>query len=411
MRLLPFDHAVRNLGRTPGRTLCAALGSTVTLVLLLGAVGFSRGIDRSLAGSGGDGNILLLGAGSEESVERSEIPIRAAGVVAASLRGIAQVLGEPAVSPEIHAALPVVAIGGEPGGELGGEFGGDALNAPSPQAESSLVVVRGTMPTAFAVHRQIALERGRLPERGRDEVIVGRRVADLLGVDAIEPGARLRIDRIEVDVVGLFDAPGTVMDAEIWMPLADLGVLAQRDSLSCIVLATADGDPEGRTFAAAEAFSATRLDLELVAMTEQDYYARLAAFFTPLRAMIGLAAGLVAVGAALGGLATLHAVFAARIREFATLQVLGWSRGAIVVSMLQEALLLNAAAMLLATAFAFAVLDGLSIRFSMGLFGIVVDGPTLAVGVAASILLAALGIALPAFRCLRPAVPAALRDA
>ena len=126
----------------------------------------------------------------------------------------------------------------------------------------------------------------------------------------------------------------------------------------------------------------------------RDYYARLSAFFTPLRAMIGLAAALVGIGAALGGLATLHAVFAARIREFATLQVLGWSRGAIVIGMLQEALLLN----------------GLSIRFSMGLFGIVVDGPTLAIGAAASILLAVLGIALPAIRCLLPPVPQALRD-
>jgi putative ABC transport system permease protein len=391
MRLLPFDHAVRNLGRTPGRTLCAGLGSAVVLALLLGAVGFSRGMNRSLVGSGGIGNVLMLGAGSEESVERSEIPIRAAGVVAASLRGIERVLGEPAVSPEIHAALPVALA--------------------EQDAASGLVVVRGTTPMAFAVHPQAALAEGRPAERGRDEAIVGRRVADLVGVESIEVGDRLRIDEIEVEVVGVFDAPGTVMDAEIWMPLADLGVLVQRDSLSCIVLAAADGDPDGRTFAAAQAFAATRLDLELVAMPETDYYARLAAFFTPLRAMIGLAAGLVAVGAALGGLATLHAVFASRIREFATLQVLGWSRGAIVVSMLQEALLLNAAAMLLAAAFAYAVLDGLSIRFSMGLFGISIDGPTMAVAAGGSILLAILGIAMPAVRCLRPPLPEALRDA
>jgi putative ABC transport system permease protein len=388
MRLLPFDHAVRNLGRTPSRTLSAGLGSAVVLGLLLGAVGFSRGMNRSLAASGGAGNILMLGAGSEESVERSEIPIRAAGVVAASLRGLESVLGDPAVSPEIHAALPVAAEG-----------------------TAALTVLRGVTPMAFAVHPQAAIVEGRSPEAGRDEVMVGRRVADLVGLETITVGERLRIDEIEVEVVGVFEAPGTVMDAEIWMPLADLGVLVQRDSLSCIVLAAANGDPEGRTFAAAEAFAATRLDLELVAMPEAAYYARLAAFFTPLRAMIGLAAGLVAVGAALGGLATLHAVFASRIREFATLQVLGWSRGAIVVSMLQEALLLNAAAMLLAALFAYAVLDGLSIRFSMGLFGIDIDGPTMATGVAASILLAILGIALPALRCLLPPVPEALRDA
>lgn len=391
MRLLPLDHAVRNLGRSPGRTVFAGLGSAVVLALLIGAVGFSRGMDRAIRNSGTPGNILLLGAGSEESVERSEIPVRAAGIVGASLRGLQQVLAEPAVSPEIHAALPVADL----------ESG----------ASAPLVVVRGIDPMAFAVHPQAAISSGRFAEAGRDEVMVGNRVADLVGTDSIEVGDRLEIDRIEVEVVGILDAPGTVMDAEVWMPRSDLGVLVQRDSLSCIVIAAEGDDQDRRVFAGAQAFAATRLDLELVAMPEEDYYARLSAFFTPLRAMIGLAAALVGIGAALGGLATLHAVFAARIREFATLQVLGWSRGAIVIGMLQEALLLNAAAMLLAAGFAYAVLDGLSIRFSMGLFGIVVDGPTLAAGAAASILLAVLGIALPAIRCLLPPVPQALRDA
>jgi hypothetical protein len=47
----------------------------------------------------------------------------------------------------------------------------------------------------------------------------------------------------------------------------------------------------------------------------------------------------------------------------------------------------------------------------MGLFGISIDGPTMAVAAGASILLAILGIAMPAARCLRPPLPEALRDA
>ena len=392
MRTLPFEYAARNLARTPVRTMLALLGSTIVLSLLLGVVGFVRGMSASLAGSGDD-NILFIGAGSEESVERSEIPSRAPGIVAASLGGLRQVLDQPAVSPEVHAALPA------------------RLAERDDLADPPLVVVRGVTPMAFAVHPRVALAEGRLAETGRDDVIAGRLVAAMLGIDSIAPGSRLRIGDRDVTVVGVFDAPGSVMAAELWMPLSDLQVLAQRDSISCMVAGLPrDEAAQASLLAAAEAFSATRLDLELVAIPERDYYARLEAFFAPLRAMVAAGGALVGLGALLGGLSTLHAAFAARIREFATLQVLGFSRLAILRSMLEEALVLNAAALLLAAAIAFMLLDGLSIRFSMGLFGISIDDVSILVAIAAAIAISLAGIALPAWRCLLAPLPEALRD-
>ncbi|MGA1709211.1 MAG: ABC transporter permease [Phycisphaerales bacterium] len=392
MRSLPLEYAARNLARTPLRTLLAFVGSTLVLTLLLGVVGFVRGMSASLRGSGDD-NILFIGAGSEESIERSEIPARAAGIVGASLGGLRTVLGQPSVSPEVHAALPVRIAERE-----------DATDPP-------LVVVRGVTPMAFGVHPRVVLVEGRLAETGRDEVIAGRLAASMLGVERIVPGERLVIGEREVVVSGVFDAPGSVMAAELWMPLTDLQVLAQRDSVSCLV-AGLPSDPATHAglLAAAEAFSATRLDLELVAMPERDYYARLEAFFGPLRAMIAAGGTLVGLGALLGGLSTLHAAFASRIREFATLQVLGFRRGVILRSMFEEALLLNAAALLAASALALLLLDGLAIRFSMGLFGISIDDVAFLAGVGAAITIAFLGIALPAWRCLLAPIPEALRD-
>ncbi|MEY3023968.1 MAG: hypothetical protein RJA16_794 [Planctomycetota bacterium] len=392
MRSLPLEYAARNLARTPLRTLLAFVGSTLVLTLLLGVVGFVRGMSASLRGSGDD-NILFIGAGSEESIERSEIPARAAGIVGASLGGLRTVLGQPSVSPEVHAALPVRIAERE-----------DATDPP-------LVVVRGVTPMAFGVHPRVVLVEGRLAETGRDEVIAGRLAASMLGVERIVPGERLVIGEREVVVSGVFEAPGSVMAAELWMPLTDLQVLAQRDSVSCLV-AGLPSDPATHAplLAAAEAFSATRLDLELVAMPERDYYARLEAFFGPLRAMIAAGGTLVGLGALLGGLSTLHAAFASRIREFATLQVLGFRRGVILRSMFEEALLLNAAALLAASAIALLLLDGLAIRFSMGLFGISIDDVAILAGVGAAIAIAFLGIALPAWRCLLAPIPEALRD-
>jgi putative ABC transport system permease protein len=394
--VLPFDYPTRNLGRSPGRTALAVLGSSVVIVLLLGSLGVSRGMREAFAASGAAGNLLLLGAGSEESLERSEISPMAAGVVAASLPGIRKVLGEPAVSPQVHAALPIRRGDPTPG------------EATDPDATGELAMVRGVTAMAFAVHPPVRIVAGRAAEAGRSEVVAGASSAALLGGGALSVGDRLSIGGRSVAVVGVLEAPGTVFDSEIWMPLVDLQLLTQRESLSCLVVAFEPTRAE-QGLAAARRLARDRLDLELVAMTEAEYYQRLGEFFGPIRWMVGATAGLVALGGVLGGVTTLLALFGARLAEFGTLQVLGFSRGAVLLAMLQESILINAAAGLLGAAAGVFLLDGLAVRFSMGVFGVQIDTEVLLAGLVAALALGVLGVLLPAWRCLRPSIPEALR--
>src|SRR3954471_12136434 len=101
MRLLPFDYAVRNLARSPVRMALSLSGSVLVVLLVLAAGAFVRGMDKSLRVSGGERNVILLGAGSEESFERSEIQPSIPGIALASVPGIKQRLGTPYVSPEV----------------------------------------------------------------------------------------------------------------------------------------------------------------------------------------------------------------------------------------------------------------------------------------------------------------------
>jgi putative ABC transport system permease protein len=164
-------------------------------------------------------------------------------------------------------------------------------------------------------------------------------------------------------------------------------------------------------FADVDLFSKQRLDLELVAMPEDAYYARMFRFYRPVRSMVWLTALLVAAGGFFGGLNTLYAAFAARVRELGALQVLGFRRRAIVLSLLQESLLLSAAGSLVATGLALAFLDGLAIRISMGAFGMLVDGPVVALGLSAGLGLGIVGALPPAWRCLKMPVAEALKSA
>ena len=119
-------------------------------------------------------------------------------------------------------------------------------------------------------------------------------------------------------------------------------------------------------FADADAFASTRLDLELIAMRETDYYRKLTDFYKPVRMMVWITALLIALGGVFGGLNTMYAAFAARIREIGMLQSLGFSRLAVVVSFMQESVLAAAAGALIGAMICLWLLDGLAVRFSMG---------------------------------------------
>ena len=105
----------------------------------------------------------------------------------------------------------------------------------------------------------------------------------------------------------------------------------------------------------------------------------------------------------------MYAAFASRVRELGTLQSLGYRRGAIVVSLVQESVLATSTGALIACLVGVFVLDGLSVRFSMGAFGLVVDGLALAVGLLAGLVLGLVGALPPAWRCLRLSIPVALK--
>ena len=57
---------------------------------------------ETLGNTGDRLNIIFLGTGSEESVERSEVKRGVDQIIASSVGGIRQLLGKPSVSPEVH---------------------------------------------------------------------------------------------------------------------------------------------------------------------------------------------------------------------------------------------------------------------------------------------------------------------
>lgn len=382
--MLPFSYAFRNLLREPGKFLQKIIGSALVIFLILAAGAFNSGMRGLLLASGSPNNIIFLGAGSEESVERSQIPMQSESMIQAGVRGISSRAGVAAVSGEVHYNGLLAVPGSEP---LQG-------------------LTRGVTPRAFEVHREARLLDGQWPASG--EVLVGRLAHHLLGVDErdLAIGGTIVFEGETFRISGRFDAKGTVMESEIWFNRSDLMTMIQRETLSCVVVRL--DDPSSR--AAADLFTKQRLDLELVAVAESDYYASLSSFYGPIRTMTWLTAVMVAIGAVMGGLNMLYATFSSRVRELATLQTLGYRRRAVFFSLLQESLLIQFIGLLMAIVTALFLLDGLMVQFSVGTFLMEISGGVVIAGVLTAFLLGSIGTIPPAARCLGKPVPAALRS-
>jgi len=391
MKTLPFDYAVRNLGRSLLRLALSVLGSALVVVLIVGAGGFVRGMNEGLRRAGDERNVVVLGVGSEESFERSEIPGSTASLVSASVRGLRTRMGVPFVSPEVHSQLSVGVGAGSDSGRL--------------------ILIRGVTPVAMLVHGQVQIIEGRLPHPGQDEILAGRLAHTKLGLSAaaFAVGSKVHIEGRDWTVAGRLAAPQSVIDGEIWMPLQDLKQLMKRETDSCVVVTLGDG-PGAAELADVVAFCCQRLDLEITAMAESSYYSRLADFFAPIRTVTWITAGLIAVSGVLGGLNTMYAAFASRVREIGMLQCLGYRRSAIVLSLIQESCLTTLSGALLACAAALLLLDGLAVQFSMGAFGLRIDAPVLLLGLGAGLLLGLIGALPPAFRCLRLPIAESLKS-
>jgi ABC-type antimicrobial peptide transport system permease subunit len=375
-RLLPWEYATRNLFRRPLRTFLTFLGLATVILMVFVVVGFIRGLERSLAVTGDADTAIVFGLGMGENLEYSSIDRSASDLLAASVEGIQSRYGQKYVSPELY-------------------LGTDITTPEALRPEMGLV--RGVTAAAVLVRRQVELEQGHWPKSG--EVIVGRMAATKLGAESsdLAVGNRLRFEGRDWRISGTFTAGGSAFESEVWCRLDDLQQVLKRQDLSLVSVTIAPG----ADFSNLELFCIERLDLELQTMPEVDYYATLQKDYGPVRMLAWLVVMLVSSAGIFAGLNTMYGSVVGRIRELASLQTIGFVRRALLISLIQEGVILSAAASLLAAATALLFMNNAAVRFTMGAFALRVDEVALLIGCGVGLLLGVLGAVPPAIRALR----------
>jgi len=392
MHLLPWEYGVRNLWRRPLRTLLTALGLTLVVFLLLLVLSFVRGLETTLSTSGDPDVVIIHSVMAEDNLENSAIADSVPTLVKAELAEVVVSHGpNQAVSPEFLVSSVI------------GEGGDDR--------HPSLAVIRGVRPEVFLVRRRAFLEAGTFPQTG--EVLVGRLAATKIGIDPAQLaiGQTLNIEGQPRRISGRFAAPGTFLEAEIWCPLDDLKLQMRRpNDLSIVAVLLRPAADRKEQLGEIDYFCRfRRADLELRGSPESAYYDTLRKHYEPLRLMAWLLVALVGLAGGCGAINTMYAAVAGRVREFAALQTLGFPRRALILSLLQESVLLAALATLTATLLALLLLQGLAIRFTMGAFALHLDPLAILVGCGVGLAVGVLGALPPAVRALRIEVAAALK--
>lgn len=388
--------AVRTIPQRRGSSLATVVGIAGVVAVMVAVLSIGEGFRKALRTAGSPDNALVLRAGSDS--EMMSVLLGDAVEIIAQAPGVARgpVDGAAADAPLASGELFVVV-------DLPKRSTGTPANVP----------LRGVQPAAFSTRENLRIVEGRKFEWGRNELLVGEGAARQFR--GLEVGSQLVWGRNEWTVVGIFSAGGALWDSELWTDARVLQPAYQRGNSFQTLIARLESPAAFDRFKDALTTD-PRLDVQV--LRETEYYGNQG---RTLRAIIeklgfGLAV-LMGVGAIFGAVNTMYSAVAARTREIATLRALGFGSGAVVVSVLMEALLLAAAGGALGAVGAWLFFDGYRTStlnwdtFSQVTFAFDVTGALMIQGAIFAILLGLLGGLFPALRAARLPVTAALREA
>lgn len=274
------------------------------------------------------------------------------------------------------------------------------------------ITVRGVRPEAFAVRTGVHVTQGRMFQQGLYEIIVGEAIQRR--VNGLDLGSKIRMQKHDWEVVGLFTAGGSSFESEIWGDQTAIAPAFQRNG-GCESITLRMKDP-----AAAPAYNAAlknnpQFQVEL--KPEIQYYEDQAGSVAiPLMILASFVAVVMGIGAVFGAMNTMYAIVAARTREVATLRALGFSRFSVLFSFVTESVFLSlvggALGCLLAIpANGYTAGTGQTASFSEIAFAFHISGADLVAGMIFAGLMGLAGGLLPAARAARMPISAALREA
>jgi putative ABC transport system permease protein len=380
---------LRTLPSRKGSAAAAVFGIAGVVAVLVGVLSIGEGFERTMTIAGSPDTVFVLRTGADS--EMASILTRDEARIIAEAPGVARANGKALVSPELFVVV-----------NLPKRSTGTDANVP----------MRGVEPAAFAVRKEVKIVEGRPFGWGRNEVIVGRAAQQQFA--GLDVGSKLLFGQNHWTVTGIFDAGGSISESEIWADAAVLAAAYQRESSyqNAVVKLASPGSFQAFKDALT---SDPRVSLKI--LRETDYYAEQSQSLVRIvNFLAGIVTTLMGLGAIFGALNTMYTAVAARAREIATLEAIGFRGLPILISVLIESMMLAVIGGAIGAIGAWIAFDGFQAAtlnwqtFSQVAFAFDVNARLLVRGIVSAVFIGLIGGLFPAIRATRLPVAVALRD-
>ena len=182
---------LRTVPQRAGSSLVAVTGVTGVVIVLVAVLSIAEGFRAALAGAGSPDTAIVMRGGSDTELS-SGLALESTRIVK-DAPGVRRAADGPLASAELFVVVDVPK-----------RSTGTPANVP----------LRGVEPAAFGIRDEVRIVEGRSFRPGTNEIIVGRSAAaQFAGIDL---GATQRWGESTWEVVGIFEAGGTIAESEIW---------------------------------------------------------------------------------------------------------------------------------------------------------------------------------------------------
>lgn len=380
---------LRSIGQRFGSSVVAVIGIAGVVVVFLGVLSIAEGFRAAMTEVGDPQTVMVMRAGSD-----TEMTSGLGGDTTRIIMDTPGILRDaqgPVASPELFVIV------GHP---------------TKKDASDANVPLRGVSEAVLKVRPSVRIVEGRMFTPGTNEIVVGRAASQQFA--GLTIGSTQHWGQNSWQVVGIFDANGSVAESEIWCDAKVLQPAYRRGNSYQSVyvrLASVDG------FQAFKDALTTNPQISVTAIREPDYYAAQSVVLHMIIRTIGfIIAGLMGIGAIFGAVNTMYTAVATRTREIATLRALGFGSVPVVFSVLTEAVFLALVGGLLGGLVAWLAFDGYQTStmnfqsFSQVAFSFAVTPGLVGQALVYAVIMGLLGGIFPAVRAARLPIVTALRE-
>jgi putative ABC transport system permease protein len=372
-----------------GSSVVAIIGIGGVVIVFTAVLSIAEGFRAAMQGTGDPRTVMVMRSGSDTEMT--------SGLSGEEARLITEAPGIERGPDGVHASPELFVIIGHPLKRSGTD-----ANVP----------LRGLTPIALRVRPDLHITEGRMFTPGTSEIVVGRAASGQFS--NLSVGSAVKSGKMTWQVVGIFEARGSVAESELWCDAKVLqGVYQRGNSYQSVILRLETIDSLQRLKDALT----TDPRLNVTVVREPDYYAQQSQVLQSVIRYLGFGiAFLMGLGAVFGAVNTMYSAVAARTREIATLRALGFGSSPVVLSVLIEAVILSLIGGAIGGLVAWAGFDGYQTAtmnlqsFSQVAFAFAVTPRLLGWGLLAATIMGLLGGLLPAIRAARLPVVSALRQ-